>query len=128
MNLPTEDALARVRAGAAFLDEKLGTTWRDKIDLLNLNMANGSYRLDVVGSCGCLLAQISAAEDGVYGSYQDLAGRLLPSAYGPTAAQYGFYVLSQAPNEEGVMPHYRDLTEAWTTILTETSDADAHAS
>jgi hypothetical protein len=100
--------IERARAGAAFLDEKLGTSWREKIKRTRLDMACGLFYPDDKQSCGCILAQVDAIDRIVVGSYnyarQDLA------LSDRKATELGFY---------DARMRYPALTEAWRQVLRE---------
>lgn len=102
------DAMAAARRGAAFLDTRY-RTWRRQINLPRLNMDAGVYNPDVLGSCGCVLAQIDYAfgrDD--EGHFDDRAERLGISG-GREQQDLGFYA--------GDDYSWLDLTRAWWRVL-----------
>lgn len=106
MNTTKEDtvetkALERARRGAAWLDKKLGKSWRRKIRRRKLKMSKGVCPSP--GDCGCILAQL-------YGRYEEGANALgMSDPYGNRAVALGFY------SHGG----YADLDEAWRQVLRE---------
>lgn len=84
-------ARRKARRGARFLDKKLGPGWRLSINVSRLNMGYGSYVPRRENGCGCVLAQLDAADsdDGV-GLYMRGAENLGLNADGDKARRLGF--------------------------------------
>lgn len=97
----SERISTRVKRGARFLDKQMGRGWRRKIRRRDLNLGSPRYRGP--GSCGGILAQLSAGGDYESG-LRELGIKNKPGA----DMRYGF----DTEDED-----YGDLTEAWLTEL-----------
>jgi len=61
MGITKKAIRVRVRRGMAYLDDRLGKSWSDHINLNELNMSMGAYSPD--HECGCIIAMLSYTFD-----------------------------------------------------------------
>jgi len=113
MGITNKAIRTRVKKGMAFLDNSLGKSWSDHINLNELDMSSGQYAPQ--HECGCIIAQLDWTFDRVEdeGEY-DHGLRVLEIDHDSGQAEdLGFF--------SDTYDNYTKLTQAWKEEMYEQS-------